>query len=569
MSVRNNHWYNLNEQRSYPLDDTASALSDTGDRLPAALISDLRLRWPITHGRYAFISSAAVTNSIATVMIEATDDLDNEPASSTLIAGISVSLTSLVPGRTYALQPFQSGVGGFITLGSGTDKPFNGRFKSPRQGLLTARAARYARVPPVSTLGISQVATALQGVVNLTAVRPLQLVKEARVIDGVEYDNVIVFRLVEPTTDIATAGTTESVFSKFAGPCGKRTGSKSCPDPQPVQSINGITPDCDGVITFEFQGCATVGRNTQDCGVVIDCNLGLSTSCDAMYLPDLATGELPSETTPVVIPPAIDPEPPTGEEVSIDETVLTVLALPYCDMFDAGEAYSFFPAGNSLFGMIGDESPDELICCDGPDPAKGGHGCEVSESISLSESLWDVNTISTVSASYGTVEAAAQTRTNISLFVADVQTLYRKYSTDIKIVPGRAGSLKNGGILANFKVTASGLNTYYLTKLDIDSSTFGVYYFNGIQLVPLLEVQVTDVRSNDWYRLTLQITPNTVTQTSVRLLATLAGIDDPTIEVTLDTTTSSNLWDSDSGLAGLYAKRSFSYFSYWRIDEAN
>ena len=61
MAIRNNHWYNLNEQRDYPVDDTASALSDDGSRLPSSLIADLRLRWPSALGRYAFISAAAVT----------------------------------------------------------------------------------------------------------------------------------------------------------------------------------------------------------------------------------------------------------------------------------------------------------------------------------------------------------------------------------------------------------------------------------------------------------------------------------------------------------------------------
>jgi len=602
MSIRNNHWYNLNEQRSYPLDDSASALSNAGDRLPAALISDLRLRWPVTYGKYAFVSAASVTSSIITVMIEATDDLDNSPSSSTLIAGVSVPLSSFVEGRTYALTAFQDGVGGFITFGSGTDKPYRGLFSSPRQGLLTPRAARFARLPPVPTLGIAQVATALKGVVNLTAVEPLRLTKETRVIGGVEYDNVIVFRLIETTTDIATGTSTESVFRKFSGPCGNRTGSKSCSDPQPVQTINSITPDCDGVITLEFQGCATIGRNTVDCGVVIDCDLGLSASCNPLYLPDLTTGKLPSEVTSVIIPPPIPPEPPTGDEVSISETVLTVLALPYCDMFDDEEAFNFSPTGNSLFGVIGDDSPNEMTCCDGPDPAIGGYGCYVSESASVDDGPTIANIVTggfggtsfsttvgrsvlfgflvnppyrapmlrtDVVASYGAVAAAAQARTNISLFTADVQTLFRKYTTDIKIVPGQTGSLLNGGILANFKTTVSGLNTYYLAKLDIDNSLFGVYYFNGIQMVALLEVTVADVRSSDWYTITFQLLPNTITQTSVQLVATLTGVDDPSIVATLNTTTSSTLWSSDSGLAGLYAKRSFSYFSYWRIDEAS
>ena len=80
MAIRNNHWYNLNEQHYYPLDDTASAISDAGELLPSALIADLRLRWPITYGRYAFISAAAVTPYLVTVLIETTDDLNNNPS---------------------------------------------------------------------------------------------------------------------------------------------------------------------------------------------------------------------------------------------------------------------------------------------------------------------------------------------------------------------------------------------------------------------------------------------------------------------------------------------------------
>jgi hypothetical protein len=569
MSIRNNHWYNLNEQRDYPLDDMASALSDNGERLPAALISDMRLRWPITYGRYAFISSASVTPHIVTFMIEATNDLDNSPSSSVLIAGISIPLLEFIEGRTYALTTFKPGVGGFVTIGSAVDVPFKGVFSTPRQTLLTARAARYSRVPPISTLGIEQAASALTGVVNLTALAPLQLAKETRVIDGVEYDNVIVFRLVEEISDIAVDTFTSSVYSRYAGPCGRRVGSKSCLDPQPVQTINGITPDCDGVIVLQFEGCATVGRNIEDCGVIVDCDLGLSSSCAPPYLPDLTTGKLPSEVPPVIIPPPIPPEPPVSPDVSISEVVVTVLALPYCDTFDDGIAYNFSPTGNSLFGIIADDSPGENSCCDGPPPALGGFGCDTSQSLSLSESTWSVEPIPDVDASYGAISSAAQARTNISLFTADVQTLFRKYTTDAKITRGESGSLLNAGILVNYQATTSGLGSYFLTKLDLVNSTFGVYYFNGVQLVTLSEVKVIDARTGEWYRMTFKFVPDMVSQTSVAIVAELDGITDPSISVTISTSISSNLWGSDSGLAGLYANRSRSYFSFWRIDEAN
>ena len=569
MSIRNNHWYNLNEQRDYPIDDTASALSDTGDRLTAALIQDLRLRWPTTYGQYAFISSVSVTPYIVTFMIEATNDLDNSPSSSVLIAGVSIPLSELTQGRTYIMQTFKEGVGGFVTIGSGVDQLFKGTFSTPRQTLLTPRAARATRTPPIPTIGIEQAATALKGVVNLTAIAPLQLSKETRVIDGVEYDNVIVVKLLEEPTEIATDTFSETVFSRFAGPCGRRVGSKSCVDPQPVETINGIGPDCDGVLTLEFEGCATVGRNIEDCGLVIDCNLGLSDSCDPPYLPTLDTGELPSEVPPVIITPPVPPEPPVGPDVSISETATTILALPYCDTFDDGMAYNFSPTGNSLFGIIADDSPGEDFCCVGPPNSNQDYGCDTSQSISVSSSVFDVEPIPDVDASYGTIATAAQARKNISLFISDVQTLFRKFTTDVKITPGQPGSSLNAGILANYQTTLSGLSTYFLTLLDVENSTFGVYFFNGVQLIQLSEVVVTDVRTSDWYRITFQIVPDVISQTSVSFEASLDGINDPTIAVQINTSISSNLWGIDSGLSGLYVNRSRSYFSFWRIDEAS
>ena len=67
MAIRNNNWYNLNEQRDYPVDDVASALDDSGKRLPMSLITDLQLRWPKELGQYAYVSAASVTEGIVRV----------------------------------------------------------------------------------------------------------------------------------------------------------------------------------------------------------------------------------------------------------------------------------------------------------------------------------------------------------------------------------------------------------------------------------------------------------------------------------------------------------------------
>lgn len=559
--IRNNHWYNLNEQNSYPVDDTASCLSNTGIRLPSSIVVDLQLRWSEQLGKYAFISAITCSEKILTLLIAATDELDNSSNQSKLIAGVSLDKGNLVPYRTYKLDVFEPGVAGFVAFGSNTEELFSGVFSSPLQTRLTAKAARPIRKPPVETLGILNIEKALSGLVQLSAEQPLEIVREPRTINGIFYENVIVFRLRELPTDAATQNT-ESVFSQFAGPCGKRVGSRSCVDPQPLESINGLAPDCDGVLTLDFQGCAVVGKNNADCGVVVDCQYGLSETCAPPFLPDLVTGKLPSEVPPVVIPPPEPPEPPTPPVNSISDSMNTLLALPYCDTFDDGFAYGFAPMDSSTWGMTLDDSPEEAYCCVGPPPNFTAFGCE--SSISDSQS----NSVSVVDYSYGTANLVSLSRTNIALFTLDVQSLYRKYTTDFKVVSLNTAGRNNAGIIVNYRLNSADLYTYVFAALDIDNQVFGVYYFNGINAVPLSTVAVPLAAIDQWYHLEFTVTPNETTRTSVNFQAVLKGINDPLTDIAISTSLAGTLWEVDAGNAGFYTRRSASYFSYWRVDEA-
>lgn len=565
--IRNNHWYNLNEQRNYPLDDTASCLSNAGVRLPNNIISDLRIRWPSEYGRYAFISSVSVTPYLVSVLIEATDDLNNNPASSVLIAGISLSRIagtglSYVENRTYNLKSYATGVGGFIAFGS--LELFTGVFSAPVQGLITPRAGRAYSKPPVSSVKTEGSKNSLKGLVALTVKEPLTIKKESRVIEGVSYDNVIVFGLKEEVLQVATDTTTPSVFSIFAGPCGQRVGSKSCVDPQPVETVNGVGPDCDGVLTLRLNGCALVGKLEDNHGVIIDCALGLTDTCIPPYLPDLTTGELPSELPTTIIRPPLPPEPPVLD-VSISESVELLMNLPYCDTFDDGIAHGFAPIGTSSFGFIGDDSPQEIDCCIDPD-ASTHYGCDTSYSESAGG---EIDGFLQVASSYGPVSDNAQLNTNISIFINDAQTLYRTYTTDVKIVAATAGSLNNAGLLVNYRLNSTEVPNYIVALIDIDNSKFGVYYFNGLTLVPLSEVTITQLQQNDWYRIRLTCLPNLVTKNSINFTAELKGISNPLIDVTINTSLAANSWETDAANAGFYSKRSKAYFSFWRIDEAS
>lgn len=579
MAIRNNHWYNLNEQRYYPLDDTASATSDAGEILPSTLIADLRLRWPDSYGAYAFVSSAAITPHLITVLIEVAPQRDSN-AGSRLIAGVTVLKSSLIPGRAYPLTTFQPGVGGFIVIGAGTDQLFSGRFSLPSQGLLTPRAARPTRQPPVTTIGLERTADSLSGLVNLVAVAPLTLKREPRMIDGQLQENVIVFSLSQDANELIQTATTESVFSQFAGPCGQRVGSKSCSDPQPIQTINGVEPDCDGVLTLDFKGCAVIGRNTADCGIVVDCYLGLSDSCEPGYLPDLDTGLLPIEHAPTLIPPVVTPDPDVPPDVSITIPPVVVLSLPYCDTFEFSNPTEF-PAGfsvmgTSVMGYAVDGSPAADFCCTGPPPAdpSTAYGCfDASISESAGGALIPNPILPLTPISFGTVNTRALSQTNIALFTLDVQSLYRTFSTDVKLVsnfntPGGVRAPLNAGVVVNYRINSQGLVNYVLAQIDLDIKAFGVYFFNGVNLVSLGTVPLDATWADEWNRIQISVAPNALDYTMVRITAKLTPITRSGYPpLTIHTSLLGYLWGTDAANSGFYARRSLARFSYWRVEE--
>jgi hypothetical protein len=556
--IRNSHWYNLNEQRSYPIDETASAADSDGRRIPNSFLADLRLTWPLSAGRYSFISAAAVTATNVSLLISACDTLDNDPDDAVLIAGITRKLSDIVAHGSYTLDAFISDVVGIVSFGSNLDEVFSAVCSGPSQSLLTARAARAfisSNMPALRLLGS---ATYVNGFVDIAVREPLTISRETLTIGGNVQDNTLVFDLVENRATAADS----SVFEIYSGKCDQRVSSRNCGDPQPLETINDVKPDCDGVLTLDFQGCAIVAQNTSDCGVVVDCNLSLDQTCQPPYLPDDSEGRLPGDIPPLVIPPP-DPDPPGSDSASdsISDSYSGAITLPYCDTFDLGVATGFSPIGPAMFTMVADESPAEDFCCSGPPAAVTTEGCDLSESVSGSFVPYNP------ALSYGTGQLAARIYTHISLFTLDSQVLYREYATDLKVQPNIAGAQGIAGILVNYKVSGSGLPSYYLAVVDTVNFTFGIYLYNGISRIPLITVQDYSIREDEWMRLRFAITPG-ATPYAIDLTASLDGITRLTLDVDLTTTITAEQWGTDSGDVGLYIDRSLAHFSFWRVDLA-
>jgi hypothetical protein len=297
MTTINADWYAANEGRAYPLHDAATLADDGGTLLPSDVIADLHVKYPREYGNFAFLSALSVTANLITLTLEAADDLDNPGAFRPLAA---VSVPATVPVRRHVPLLAQSdGVGGWIVFGKGArDRAgYRGRF-TPRNGLLSPRAARPYRALPVTGIRDGKAGQLLTGIVRLRVDPPLYCRAEDRVIGGITRKAVVIgllsgqdgenFLPAEDETQQA------SVFSRFAGPCAGRPESRNCGEPQPVEFVNTVGPDCDGQITLDFRGCAKASPVEDGHGIVLECNLGLEETCPPDNLPD-ELGSLPDD----------------------------------------------------------------------------------------------------------------------------------------------------------------------------------------------------------------------------------------------------------------------------------
>lgn len=540
MAVRNAHWYSTNEGRSYPIDEIASGITDAGQRLRSNIIVDANLRWPSIYGRYAFLSSVAVTENLISLTIQAATDLDD--ATSFVPLAVVTVPASTLQGRQIAVLPQLAGVGGWVVFGAGIVESFRGRFSGPRQSVLTARAARAYRTLPVPSLRSQDAATALTGVITLRATEPLQIAAESREIAGVLRDCIVV-RLVDDrtvdntTSPVAKLVTTKdvSVFEQFGGPCAGRPESYTCGDPQPIEFINAVGPDCAGVLTLEFTGCAKVAQVQDTCGVVVDCGLGLVDACTAPQLPD-SDGLLPSEREPINIPTPDDPTPEVPD-TAISESVVVIGELPYVDCFGVDLPLHFQPI-SGLWSTVA--AVDISQPCD-----------------------------ATSAEMYAYSSATLSTR-NITLWQGfDESTLGRKFITHFKIVPPAAGGKRNAGIIVNYReqVTGSEQYVYYLAEVDYDQQELRIVRFSGTGFQTAVAHSVYGVQLDAWYRLEVQTSlPSGPLNSQVSISVRLQSLDDASIDVTIGPLVVSNYLPS-AGYFGLHANRSLVRFSNIQLEE--
>lgn len=556
--IVNQHFYNLNEMRNYPLDDAATAIATSGARLPSDVLADLTLRFPQALGRVAFLSSLSVTPTLVTLTLQAVDDV-TDPLTFRPLAALSMAREDIEPGRQYVLLPQSDGVAGFVVFGAGTDEPYTGRFM-PAAGLIAPRCGRPYRPLPVTSLGKLNTAQPLTGIVRLRGEEPIQVVGEDREINGI-LRRVAVVRMLTSVD----AASPESLYHDYAGPCGNRPESKTCGPFDPIESINGVAPDCDGKITLALKGCAILARYQNDSAAVIDCGLSLAEACGRKPLPDV-NGRLPVdriaqcveyEDVSLSLPEETGGggssgggSAPAEDSLSVSYELLQGHDLPFFMSFDHDPAVSPYEnewqTANGNFSLVEDDVTDDA----------GEQASTEMVSMSAVQVLGCKATDGSVS-----------TR-NVAVWhgISD-HTQSLRFSTRLKMLSRISGAKSNGGLIINYSPhpTIAGRYTYYVVEIDRDALEFRISRFNGTTLSRTSAfVSLPAMSSSVWYGIAASVV-RTGTN-SVQLTGHLTGPNG--LAATIGPLAVSN-FTPDDGFAGLHADRAETRFAFLRVEAAS
>jgi hypothetical protein len=528
-------WLNQNSAWAYPVDDEANETSDAGELLPTDAIADLAVRWPSSYGDYAFVSSVLLSPGLVAVTLQVSD---NPNTGFQPLASLSVARKSL-DRRVYPLEPAVPGVGGWLAFSEAAIRGdlYQGRFSAAKQTRLSGRAGRPYRPLPIPSLG--RLGTdGLLGDVRIAAKDPLRIDVEEREILG-QMKRCFVFRLASASIGSVpvVVDNDKSVFAQFAGDCGGRPETRTCPDPQPHEFINSVGPDCNGVLTFRFTGCAHMTPLRDKCGVVVNCDVSLEDSCKP---PDVANdqGYLPSEYDPKVIeePPDTSSEPP-----AVSEPFQSDGALPYLQCFDGFVAPSWVVKAGE-FSFTADDPPASP-CPRGSEPA--------SEPASL--------------AAYATEGPASASLRNLSVWNGfDTTTLWRKTTLAFKLMPGPLGAKHNAGLAINVK-SSGAQNTFYLAEADQDAMKFRIARFNGSAQATLADVDLTALSLEHWYRIDVFTTPQ-VGSSNALIAATLYDLEFDAVVAAIGETLAAAFYPSN-GRFGIHANRANTRFGWFTAAE--
>lgn len=560
MTLRNQAFYNRNEGRPYPVSDEATGLDDTGARVPSDLVVDLNVSFPRVAAQRAYISALTVTEHLVSLVLLGTSG-PSSPASTVPLASIDLP-QPVVPYRSYPFRTIYPETVGWVVFGAGVVSPnvrdYAGRFTTPAQTILLPSTTHARLAFPITDIAKLHHHEPLTGLVRLASGNDIEVIRACREVPAnppttgkvlcntldTQARDVIVFRLKESTP----AGQPQrNVYDIYSGPCAGRPESFTCGDPEPIEFIGVVPPDCCGNIDLVFRGCAIPSAVTQAsvvvdevitetvtaCGVIIDCSLGLDEVCVTPDRLPTATGRLPNEyddlcesasSVSITLPPE-EPE----ESFNLDEESASVAVdplLPIVVPFTVVEPLMVVKSGYFEY----------------------------------------------LAGAFSTENEGGPLLRNLAVWDESFDTFYKKVSARVQILEGFAGNLRNAAVVANYRETSpgSGRFSYYVAEIDWDGyyhgyKLFRIGRFNGSHWNTEFAVPVGKLDLETEYDITLEIFPSSNDPDAAWLIATLKSVADASIDVTIGPLLENN-YTPATGRFGVSSNRAAVRFDWFRID---
>lgn len=540
MPVRNQNWYNLQSTRRYPLDDKSTGVDDAGAFIREDILVDCHIRFPNTFGTYLYVQGITVSENLVTILFGAADSLTTTDNATIAAVSLPKPVTANVH---YNITPLVAGVSGWLVLGAGTATNFVGRYGTAEQTYVGLRNARPYQPLPIPTLGKIDLATALSGLVRMTAISPVT----AEYVDETELpedQRLPKYDPITQTTDYApikairfSTEAPSSVFNPltyFLGACGQRPESGTCPK-RPIERINGIQPDCDnGNINILADNGMSV-RMFEECGGAdITTSFGLSEACqEPPRNPDRGEDKCPCESPYDKADSWCWPPFDRDREIVCEDDNQPCPDLPICASFNPCHT-SLFETISGSFRVASAEAPP--VCC--PE----------SSTSELSE--------------HEIYSATSGGGTNIALYRGCASDWAFNHTISVEVQPRATGSRRNGGLVTNYmRVTEGGRcrTKYIAVVVDETLNELQIYRYTGAVLVKEAAIQFAGGNPGRWYRISVTASGNGNITT---INATLAAVGGGALAA-LSTTVSD--YEAVDGRAGLFSNGSVAYFNKFEV----
>lgn len=298
--MRSQQYYDRALNTAYPFDDGATLIDDYGKRLPEGLLADISCVIDRSVANRVFCSYVSKRNGVCNLIFNAANNLK------TAVGLCSFAVASL-PGNfelgktpQVAIRGLKDDFRGRLVPGDQwlTIEDGSWQFSDPSQSHVSARCCLPLLLPGQQTVSVMNAAAYLTGIAAIQLEGDIDVVFDTRTLNG-EERQAVVFSLKRPQYLQSYAGTTQA-----------RPEARTCGDPQPIETINGVRPNCCGQITFELRGCAQPVPINNHCGVVLDCPLTLNDTCPPATGPRYNAAE--DACAAAGVPNALDgPAPPT------------------------------------------------------------------------------------------------------------------------------------------------------------------------------------------------------------------------------------------------------------------